>query len=82
MKIQWISYDEMEITCGPKYTIRLEPVTRRIRVVSNECLFSGSIQGDEKSYVAVWGCIGKRTIVSIASKLVENGQIDLEASNF
>ena len=78
MKIKWISNNQMELTidCNKIHVITLQSVTGSIREVSNECLFRGIIDDDVKSVVAVSGCPGQQTIVSIASTLVEDGQVD------
>ena len=65
------------MVCESKYQINLVPASN-ISEVSNECLFTGKIEGDDNSFLAVYGCIGEMTTVSIASTLVENGQIDLQ----
>jgi len=44
------------------------------------CLFSGTLQDDEEAVVSVSGCRGKDTTVSIASKKVPDGLIDLVIS--
>ena len=66
--------------CETNLFITLKPVDNSIGGVFNECLFQGSLEGDNKSYVTVMGCQGQETIVSIASTIVENGQIDLQVS--
>ena len=44
------------------------------------CLFSGLLQGDVEAVVSVSGCKDKNTTVSIASKKVPDGLIDLAIS--
>ena len=44
------------------------------------CLFSGHLQGDVEAVVSVSGCKDKNTTVSIASKKVPDGLIDLAIS--
>ena len=78
--MKWNSENQMEMLCEEtSYLISLVPVATNISGVSSQCLFSGSIEEDEDSLIAVYGCFGQKTIISIASsRLVENGQIDLQ----
>ena len=74
--------NEISMECGPTYVIKLRPVISDITGVTSDCLFSGSIEGDQYSHVAAYGCPGGQdTTVSIASYLVEDGQIDLQAQS-
>ena len=55
--------------------------TNNIPGIVVPCLFSGVLQGDVEAVVSVSGCRDKDTTVSIASKKVPDGLIDLAISS-
>ena len=62
--------------------ILLKPVTNNIANLSTPCLFSGKLDADPYSVVAVSGCKDSREVsISIASRMLPNGLVDLSINN-
>jgi len=83
IQAHWLTNVSMEINFpnDTTYTILLSPSTN-IPGVSTPCLFSGQLQLDQRSVVAVTGCLdSNETTMSIASRLMPGGLLDLVIVN-
>merc|ERR1712215_313323 len=83
IKAHWLTNVSMEINFpnNTPYTILLSPSTN-IPGVSTPCLFPGQLQLDQRSVVAVSGCLdSNETTMSIASRLMPGGLLDLVIVN-
>jgi len=83
IQAHWLTNVSMELTFpnDTTYTILLSPSTN-IPGVLTPCLFSGQLQLDQRSVVAVSGCLdSNETTMSIASRLMPGGLLDLVIVN-
>ena len=72
----------MTLEDGVKKSIFLKAVPSNIPGVTSLCLFTGIIEGDSESTVTVHGCKDdKSSTISISSKLLPNGIMDLSLLN-
>ena len=82
LKLTWLSSTSLELSFpeGVSRKILLTP-TSNIPGEPTPDLYTGTVEGDPDSRVTVCGGIGKETTVSIASKMVPGGLIDLGISS-
>ena len=78
LKLTWLSNTSLELSFpeGTSYKILLTP-TSNIPGEPTPDLYTGVISEDPDSRVTVSGGIGKETTVSIASKMIPGGLVDL-----
>ena len=78
LKLTWLSSTSLELSFpeGTSCKILLTP-TSNIPGEPTPDLYSGVISDDPDSRVTVCGGIGKETTVSIASKMIPGGLVDL-----
>merc|ERR1739838_1228568 len=82
VQVSWLTTLSMEIKIGRNHTdiILLTPASN-IPGMDTPCLFSGQLEGDPRSVVAVSGCLGGgKTSLSISSTLLP-GIVDLSIVN-
>ena len=81
IKLTWLDEQTLEMRMADNTTdkILLSPANNIPGIVV-PCLFSGLLQSDVEAVVSVSGCKDKNTTVSIASKKVPDGLIDLAIS--
>ena len=80
----WLTKFSLEITLPDDTTDRilLKPVTLNISNLTTPCLFSGKLDTDCYSVVAVSGCFDSREVsISIASRRLPKGLVDLSIVN-
>ena len=82
IKLTWLDEQTLEMRLADNTTdkILLTPANNIPGVVV-PCVFSGVLQSDVEAVVSVSGCRDKDTTVSIASKKVPDGLIDLAISS-
>merc|ERR1739838_920400 len=79
VQVSWLTTLSMEIKIGRNHTdiILLTPASN-IPGMATPCLYSGQLLGDQRSLVAVSGCLGdEETSLSIASTLLPGGIVDI-----
>ena len=78
LKLTWLSSTTLELSFpdGASRKILLTP-TSNIPGEPTPDLYTGTVEGDPDSRVTVSGGVGKETTVSIASKMVPGGLVDL-----
>jgi len=81
IKLSWVDEQTLEMRLPDNTTAKI-PLTpaNNIPGIVVPCLFSGLLQSDAEAVVSVSGCKDKETTVSIASKKVPDGMIDLVIS--
>merc|ERR1739838_499850 len=79
VQVSWLTTLSMEIKIGRNHTdiILLTPASN-IPGMATPCLYSGQLLGDQRSVVAVSGCLGdEETSLSIASTLLPGGIVNI-----
>ena len=78
LKLTWLSSTSLEVSFpeGASRRILLTP-TSNIPGEPTPDLYTGVVEGDPDSRVTVSGGVGKETTVSIASKMIPGGFVDL-----